>query len=361
MLTKAVAAPFSQTLSLSAACQSYLNRREHLLRPRSHEAYCYHFRTLQRFFSPDKSLSTFHEGDFREFQKWRVAHGVGTSLINHEMGALAQILELADLWHPISKYYERLQERNWGPPKVMTPEEEDRFLRFGGRKPEWKTALNSALLTGNTTIAGCGLRTLQLRNVRLKQDPPVILVPITVKNSNRVRGIPLNDVALAAMCELMAQAKDRGSWEPQHYLIPFRIKKGLYDPDRPASSCFIRSAFHSIGRAAGLSWVTPTTFRHQAITKLLESGAPDETVRAIAGQGTEKAMKYYSHIRIHAKKQAIDRLQPAASQSRISQPKVDGRFALLGTLRATAEKLGIAPDAALELVLAYERSKVQII
>ncbi len=180
------------------------------------EAYQYHFRTLQRYFDPQQELGMFHEGHFRDYQKWRLAAGAGASLINHELGALAQLLELAGLWHPISKYYEHLPERNWSPPKVMTPEEEDRFLRFAKRKPEWKTALNSALLTSNTTIAGDCLRTLKLESIRLEQDPPVILVPATAKNRNRVRGVPLNRVAYAAVRELFVQAKERGSSEPQH-------------------------------------------------------------------------------------------------------------------------------------------------
>lgn len=350
--------PFSVDMTLRSASEAYLERRENKLKPRSCEAYRYHFRTLQKFFAPEMQLSSFHEQHFRDYQKWRVQAKAGPSLINHELGALAQVLELADLWHPISKYYERLPERNWAPPKVMTTEEEERFIRFARRKPEWKTALNAALITGNTTIAGCGLRTLKLSDLRLKQDPPVILVPSTVKNGNRVRGVPLNEVALTAVTELVKQAKERGSSEPDHYLLPFRIKKGIYDLNRPASPCFIRHSFRAIARATGLAWVTPTTFRHQAITKLLETGTPDETVRAIAGHGTEKAMKYYSHIRISAKKEAVDRLNatPTKSNGRSSaQPA--GALPLLSKVRAAAERLGIEAEKALELVLTYERGK----
>jgi integrase len=98
----------------------------------------------------------------------------------------------------------------------------------------------------------------------------------------------LNTVALAAVRDLLALALERGAIEPRHHLIPFRTKKGTYDPEQPASPYFIRSAFRAIGVSFGLDWVTPTCFRHQAITKLLESGAPDETVRAIAGHVSEK-------------------------------------------------------------------------
>ena len=135
------------------------------------------------------------------------------------------------------------------------------------------------------------------------------------------------------------------------------MKRGVYDPDRPASSCFIRTSFRTIARSCGLGWVTPRCFRHQAITKLLESGAPDETVRALAGHNSEKAIRYYSHIRIEAKRDAVD-LLTASPNKKAPTPK-KGALPLLGELRAVAKRLGIAADVALELVLEYERSKAR--
>ena len=104
----------------------------------------------------------------------------------------------------------------------------------------------------------------------------------------------------------------------------------------------------------------PTTFRHQAITKLLESGAPDETVRAIAGHVSEKALKYYSHIRIAAKKRAVDRLGQETTgylKSKLVQFARAGDFPFLTLLKESAKKLRISSDAASELVLEYERNK----
>ena len=320
--------------------------------------YRYHFRILQKFFDPDRQLCSFHEQHFRDYQKWRSSDGGGASLINHELGALSQVLHMAGLWHPISQYYERLPEKNWAPPKVMTAEEENRFLRFGRQREEWKTALNAALITGNTTVAGCELRTMKLEHLHLSQRPPVILVPETVKNRHRVRSVPLNETALVAVREMVALARARGSSEPHHYLVPFRIKIGTYDPSRPASSSFIRASFRGIAKAASLGWVTPTTFRHQAITKLLESGAPEETVRAIAGHVTEKAMKFYSHIRIEAKKEAVDLLAP--QPHKLKSPKVPGpikAFPLLNNIKGTARRLGISDEAALELILSHQPSQ----
>ncbi len=354
--------PLSPELRLDTACEIYLARRKRHLRPRSLEAYKYHFRMLKSFFGLKRKLSSFHEGDFRDYQRWRGsikagAGKAGPSLINHELGALAQVLKLAGLWIPISNYYERLPEKTWVHPKVLTSEEENRFFRFAASRPRWKTAYNSARLTANSTIAGCELRTLRLKNVRLDHLPPIVNVSEEAKNKHRIRAVPLNDTALSAIRGLLALARERGSVEPEHYLIAHRLKNGTYVPERPASPYFIRTAFRAIGSACGLRWVTPTKFRHQAITKLLESGAPDETVRAIAGHVSQRAMSYYSHIRIEAKKIALDRLHPLAEEGKSASKREGVEFPLLSELRTKATQLGIAVDAALELVLSYELSK----
>ena len=79
---------------------------------------------LKSFFGLKRKLSSFHEGDFRDYQRWRgcsdASQGkAGPSLINHELGALAQVLKLAGLWIPISNYYERLPEKICIHPKVL--------------------------------------------------------------------------------------------------------------------------------------------------------------------------------------------------------------------------------------------------
>jgi hypothetical protein len=132
--------PLSPQLPLNRASEIYLARRKRHLTPRSVDAYNYHFRMLKRFFDPNRKLSSFHEGDLRAYQKWRslpaAQHGkAGPSLINHEIGALAQVLKLAGLWVPISNYYERLPEIKCAHPEVLTAEEEDRFFRFAASSP----------------------------------------------------------------------------------------------------------------------------------------------------------------------------------------------------------------------------------
>src|SRR6185437_5793086 len=104
-------APLSSRTTIAQACAAYLERRALYIKPRSIENYKSHFRSLTCFFGPGKRLESFHEGDLREYQHWRSTardgrRSVGSSCINHELNALAQVLALADLWHSINKYYE---------------------------------------------------------------------------------------------------------------------------------------------------------------------------------------------------------------------------------------------------------------
>ena len=46
--------------------------------------------------------------------------------------------------------------------------------------------------------------------------------------------------------------------------------------------------------------------RHTAITKLAESQASDQTIMAIAGHVSRQMLEHYSHIRLAAKRTALD-------------------------------------------------------
>jgi integrase len=59
--------------------------------------------------------------------------------------------------------------------------------------------------------------------------------------------------------------------------------------------------------------------RHQAITELAEGGASDATIEALAGHMSRRMLEHYSHVRMAAKRTALDKLESGlmkpASQS----------------------------------------------
>ena len=48
--------------------------------------------------------------------------------------------------------------------------------------------------------------------------------------------------------------------------------------------------------------------RHHAITELAESQASDQTIMSIAGHVSQRMLSHYSHVRMEAKRQALDSL-----------------------------------------------------
>jgi hypothetical protein len=53
--------------------------------------------------------------------------------------------------------------------------------------------------------------------------------------------------------------------------------------------------------------------RHHAITELAESQASDQAVMAIAGHVSQKMLAHYSHVRLDAKRHALDALSKGGS------------------------------------------------
>jgi integrase len=48
--------------------------------------------------------------------------------------------------------------------------------------------------------------------------------------------------------------------------------------------------------------------RHQSITKMAEAGVPDAAIQSIAGHLSKKMLDHYSHVRMAAKRQAVETL-----------------------------------------------------
>jgi len=299
-----------RTLPFQEAARQWLEiKKMHSKKPRTIEMYEWYIRNLRKVFD-GVLLSQIHIGHFLEYQRQRRMEA-GASCVNHELNTMAQILKTADLWDLIEKHYKPLPLPNWTPPKVLTAEEEERFFRVVAGNPDWSVAYWAVSLTNNTSAMGIELRHLQLKHVFLEQEPPTIHIPDSkVKNEFRARVVPLNAVAAKQVRRIVERAKRLGAWHPDHYIFPFRLKRGTYDVARPASPYFIRSAFRTMRKTTGLEWLQPRNFRNQIITKLFESGAPDETIMSIAGHQSIKMSRYYSRIRITAKAEALNAICP---------------------------------------------------
>ena len=127
----------------------------------------------------------------------------------------------------------------------------------------------------------------------------------TTKTDAGERVLPLNADAWAAVLELWERAKTLGGTEPDHYVFP-ACENFRFDPTKPQKSW--RSAWRSLRKAAGLQAFRFHDTRHQAVTELAESPASDQTIMAIAGHVSPKMLAHYSHVRMEAKRRALDAL-----------------------------------------------------
>ena len=282
------------------------------LKPKSLECCAGNLRNLIRFFGP-MPLTEFHPGSFKAYQYDR-AKSAGVSAINHELNVLQQILKKAGLWKDIADWYAPLPEPDWQPPKTFTMQEQEVIFETAGNDPNVELAEIVFTITRNTTASGCELRGLRLRHVELYRNPPQISIPAdSVKNHIRPRVIPLNEDAYAAVQRAMDRAHRLGSHRPEHYLFPLRVNRALWNPDKPASKSWLRKQTIKLREATGIQHIRPHAFRHLAVTELLESGAPEQTVIAISGWISRNMINTYSHARIEAKAAALaalDRKKP---------------------------------------------------
>jgi hypothetical protein len=74
--------------------------------------------------------------------------------------------------------------------------------------------------------------------------------------------------------------------------------------------------------AFGTNRVAARAQRHHAITELAESQASDRTIMSIAGHVSQRILAHYSHVRIEAKRKALDPL--ATGAGKWSEPQKRG-------------------------------------
>jgi integrase len=326
----------------AAALWMELRQRGHL-KPRTHESNLGYIEALGRFFAAMK-LCDITPGHLKGYQDARQGNTMvidgqavhpwqkpaGHSIINHEISCLGQILKRCKLWQRLQPYYFPLAIPKWSPREefVLSEEDEEELFSKAASCPDAQLAYWVACITNNTTAAGCELRGLRLKNIYLRMGKEIseIYVPQdAVKNNSRPRKIALNSTARWAVDQCYRRALRCGSINPEHYLFPFWLKPGHWDPARPASRWFLRKSWDKLRQATGFTHLNPHDLRHQCITRLLENGVQPETVRAIAGHVTEQMMWYYSHQRRQAKYDAVMAIEPDEQRRARGGPRVIAR------------------------------------
>ena len=132
----------------------------------------------------------------------------------------------------------------------------------------------------------------------------------------KLRVVPLNQTALWAATRLYERAKKLGASEPEHYLFP-ACERGQIDLTVPQKTW--RSAWKSLTIEAGMKGLRFHDLRHHAITQLAEKGVADQTLMSISGHVSRQMLDHYSHVRVQAKREAVNAIDSAASSEQLSE------------------------------------------
>ena len=168
------------------------------------------------------------------------------------------------------------------------------------RTPQMHAALALDLNTG--------LRDKELREIRWEQID-LIKKALTVGKSKTEAGtgrvIPLNETAMAALVAHAAWYSSRfGECRPEWFVFAFGTPLPK-DPTRPITS--FKTAWSKVRQKAGVKGRWHDN-RHTLVTELAESGAGDEVIMSIAGHVSRAMLSHYSHIRMEAKRRALEEI-----------------------------------------------------
>ena len=287
-------------LQFTAAAEQYLAERKLELSPSSlkKERQLLRF-SLEHF--KKKTLSRVSLDDLLGYRSWRAAHGTGNSTLNMEMGVLRRILKRAKVWYRFEPDVRPLKEKHqFG--RALTPDEKARLLEVAFERPEWFVARCAAIIALNSTLRGCELKGLRWADVDYTGK---LLTVRRSKTDAGQRVVPINANAMAAFKELHQRAMAFSGAEPSHFVFP-TCEHGQINPSEPMRSW--RTAWRKLTAAAGLAGLRFHDLRHHCITELAESQTAEQTILSIAGHVSRRMLEHYSHVRIEAKRKALDGL-----------------------------------------------------
>jgi integrase len=258
----------------------------------------------------------------------RKSAGISNATINRELDVIRGVLKKAKRWHLFADEIKPLPLRQ-KIGRALSYEEKVKLLKTATGRPEWQNAAWAATLALNTTMRGCEIKQLRWRDIDLLEKT---LVVGKSKTEAGERVIPLNNDAWNTILLLYDRAKKVGEVQPEDYVFP-ACEASNFDPAKPQTSW--RTAWRNLTRqvtcpACGTKQPPAKTcsnekcgvdiekvksplaglrfhdLRHHAITELAESQASDSTIMAIAGHVSPKMLQHYSHVRLQAKRTALD-------------------------------------------------------
>ena len=251
----------------------------------------------------DIRLSSITRETIEGFQAKRRVDGASNRTVNMDVGALRRVLKRFKYWHRLEDDVKMLTEAGGAPiGRALSDKEQQRLFEVARSNPEWVHVYCAAVLAANTSMRGVEIKHVRRKDVDLEARALHIRKS---KNEGSKRVLPLNDAALEAVKTMLERADGLGHTKADHY-IWCASKHHQIDPTQPATKW--DTAWRALRDAAGLRGLRFHDLRHTVVTRLLEAGEPDHVVESITGHLSRRMLEHYSHIRLTAKKAALDRL-----------------------------------------------------
>lgn len=130
-------------------------------------------------------------------------------------------------------------------------------------------------------------------------EPRTLIVGKSKTEAGTGRLITVNPPAFEALVRWAGRFPET---KPEHYVFPWCENRHV-ETTRPTKGW--RTAWRHALKRAGFH-CRFHDLRVTAITKLAEGQASDQTIMAIAGHVSRKMLEHYSHIRLEAKRAALD-------------------------------------------------------
>jgi integrase len=250
----------------------------------------------------------------KAYQVARLKEKGGPKTINEEVGELLRIMgERGDILRVFLRKKKLLRLRvPMGPGKPFTVPEQDALTAAArqSRSPHLKMAL---VLAQNAGMRDAEIKGIQWTQFRIDRETNILTVGKGKTVDGEGRTIPLNAELLRAILEHRAwYEKQFGPIQPGWYVFPFG-RRGKMDPTRPVTT--LKTAWQTAKKKAGVKGRWHDN-RHNLITELGELGAGEETIKSIAGHVSAAMLKRYSHIRIKAKREALEAVLVKRQQNR---------------------------------------------
>jgi integrase len=168
-----------------------------------------------------------------------------------------------------------------------------------------------------------GMRDAETKSLqwgRVHLDKRYLQVGESKTNAGDGRTIPINSILYQAILDYSVWYRERfKDIRPEWYVFPFGRPRP-HDPTRPVTT--LKTAWKNVRKNAGVTgrW---HDHRHTLITELAENGAGEETIREIVGHVSKEVLRDYLHVRMKAKRDALEKIATKSSEQRDSEEELN--------------------------------------